>query len=86
VLPLSIRHSRALKPGTEFVVEDTPQGILLKPANPFPATTLEELEATLRKIRAAVAKRTGRTKPVTLAEMDAAITSEVLRRHARGRY
>jgi AbrB family looped-hinge helix DNA binding protein len=86
VLPRSIRDSRDLKPGTEFTVEETADGILLKPAPAFPRTTLEEVDAVLRKIRAAVKKRTGRTKPLTLAEMDAAIASEVLRRHARGRY
>jgi AbrB family looped-hinge helix DNA binding protein len=86
VLPRSIRESRHWKPGTEFTVEQTFEGILLKPVNPFPPTTLEELDETLRRIRAAVKKRTGRTTPVTLEEMDAAITSEVLSRHARGRY
>jgi hypothetical protein len=60
----------------EFLVEDTPEGVLLRPASPFPPTTLDEVVGCLKY----------KGKPVTLAEMDAAIGREVMRRHERGRY
>lgn len=77
ILPKSIRTSRAWGPGTEFTVEETSEGVLLRPARPFPATKLAEVVGSLR---------TERPKPATLAEMDAAITEEAQSRHARGRY
>jgi AbrB family looped-hinge helix DNA binding protein len=77
ILPKAIRTSRAWGPGTEFVVEETKEGILLRPAKPFPPTKVEDVFGCLK---------TNRKKPVTLAEMDAAIAKEVRARHARGRY
>jgi AbrB family looped-hinge helix DNA binding protein len=77
ILPKAIRTSRAWGPGTEFTVEETKEGILLRPAKPFPATTVDEVFGCLK---------TDRKKPVTLAEMEAAIPKEVRARHARGRY
>jgi hypothetical protein len=49
-----------------------------KPAGPrrFPKTTLDEVAGCLKY----------KGKPVTLAEMDAAIAREVLQRHKLGRY
>ncbi len=76
ILPKSIRDARKWTPGTEFTVEETRQGILLRPANPFPRTELHQLFGFLKY----------KGKPKTLAQMDAAITEEVKRRHARGRY
>jgi AbrB family looped-hinge helix DNA binding protein len=81
VLPLGIRTSRAWKPGTRFTVEETREGILLRPASDFPATTLDEVAGCLSRIRKA-----GKRKAVTLTEMDAGIAEEVARRHALGRY
>lgn len=78
VLPKEIREAHAWKPGTEFLVEDTAAGVLLRPAKPFPPTTLDEVVGC--------AKPKGRRKPITLAEMDAAIAREVKRRYDRGRY
>ena len=76
VLPKSIRASRSWGPGTEFTVEETSEGILLRPARLFPRTTLDDVMACLRY----------RGKPKTLAQMDAGIRREVLRRNDRGRY
>ena len=76
ILPKEIRTAHAWGPGTEFSIEATKDGILLRPARRFPKTTLDEVFGCL--------KYSG--KPATLAEMDAAIVREVKRRHDRGRY
>ena len=76
VLPKDIRASRAWGPGTEFEVEETGDGILLRPAAHFPDTNLEEVAGCLRSGR----------KSKTPAQMRAAIVREVMRHHGRGRY
>jgi len=76
VLPLTIRASRAWAPGTEFTVEETSDGILLRPIGPFPETDLDQVASCLRSKR----------KPKTTKQMADAIKREVSRRHDRGRY
>jgi AbrB family looped-hinge helix DNA binding protein len=76
ILPKTIRASRAWGPGTEFTVEETRDGVLLRPAGSFPATTLDQVAGCLRS----------RRKSKTPAQMGAAIRREVIRRHDRGRY
>ncbi len=76
ILPKATRESQHLKPGVEFVIEETPAGILLKPQPIFPPTTIDEVFGML--------KWDG--PPKTIKEMDAGILEEVQRRHARGRY
>ena len=76
ILPKNIRTSRAWAPGTEFVVEETGDGILLRPADRFPQADLDEVAGCLRTKR----------KSKTPAQMQSAIRREVLRRHDRGRY
>jgi AbrB family looped-hinge helix DNA binding protein len=76
ILPKSIRQRRHWRPGTRLVVEDTRDGVLLKAAPVFAATRPEEV--------AGVLAYDGPAK--TLGEMDAAISAEVRRRRARGRY
>jgi AbrB family looped-hinge helix DNA binding protein len=76
VLPLAIRKSQKWPAGTELIVEETRDGVLLRPAKLFPATTFEEVESILQF----------KGKPKTLAEMDEGIAREVKERHARGRY
>ncbi|SPE28628.1 conserved hypothetical protein [Candidatus Sulfopaludibacter sp. SbA3] len=80
VLPKSLRTSRSWGPGTEFTVEETPEGVLLRPARRFKRTTLDQVVGCLKS------KLKPNQKPATLAQMDEAITREVLRRHDRGRY
>jgi AbrB family looped-hinge helix DNA binding protein len=43
VLPSSIRAARKLKTGARFAVEDTREGILLRPLSPFPQTRIEDV-------------------------------------------
>ena len=76
ILPKGIRDSRAWGPGTEFEVEETGDGILLRPAAHFPETHLDEVAGSLRSSR--------RSK--TPAQLRSVIVREVRRRHDRGRY
>ena len=76
ILPKGIRVSRAWEPGMEFTVEETGDGVLLRPAARFPDTILDDVAGCLRSKR----------KSKTDAQMRAAIAREVTRRHARGRY
>jgi AbrB family looped-hinge helix DNA binding protein len=79
VLPLSVRRNRKWEPGTQLTVEETEDGVLLRPAKPFPPTSMDEFIAILEKNKY-------KGKPKTLAEMDEAIAIGVRDRHARGRY
>ena len=76
ILPKNIRTARAWGPGTEFTVEESGDGVLLRPAGRFPATALAEVAGCLRSKRRAK----------TPAQMGKAIVREVIRRHDRGRY
>jgi AbrB family looped-hinge helix DNA binding protein len=76
ILPKVVRDEHRWVAGTEFLVEDTPEGVLLRPSKNLPPASLDEVFGCLRY--------SGRAK--SLAEMDAAITAEVKVRHARGRY
>lgn len=76
VLPKAIRTSRAWGPGTEFTVEETGDGIVLRPADHFLETDLDQVAGCLRSKR----------KSKTVAQMDAAVRREVMGRHDRGRY
>ena len=76
ILPTAIRRRQRWDAGTKLIVEETEDGVLLRAAPLFPPTTIDEVFGS--------AKYTGPT--VTLEQMDEAITEEVARRHARGRY
>jgi len=76
ILPKNIRVSRAWGPGTEFTVEETGDGILLRPAARFPDTGLEQVAGCLRSKRGTM----------TPSKARSAIDHEVRRRHDRGRY
>jgi AbrB family looped-hinge helix DNA binding protein len=76
ILPKSIRTARAWGPGTEFTVEETGEGILLRPAGRFPAADLDQVAGCLRS----------KAKRKTSAQMHAAIEREVIRRRDCGRY
>jgi AbrB family looped-hinge helix DNA binding protein len=76
ILPKEIRTSKAWGPGTEFTVEETSEGVLLRPAGRFAETQLDEVAGCLRSKR----------KPKSLSQMNSAVAHEVNRRHDRGRY
>jgi AbrB family looped-hinge helix DNA binding protein len=76
ILPKAIREKRDWRAGTRLVVEETPQGVLLRRARVFPETRPENVRGVLRY----------EGPPKTIEEMNAGIVAEAKRRHARGRY
>ena len=76
ILPKSVRDGRSWEPGTQFAVEEVPDGVLLRPLRPFRSATFGEVFGCL--------KYTGRAK--TLRQMEKAIAKGVRARHGRGRY
>jgi AbrB family looped-hinge helix DNA binding protein len=76
ILPKAIRDQRRWEAGTELVVEDTAEGVLLKAKPVFPRTRPKDVFGS--------APYTG--PPRSIEEMNAAIAAEVKRRHARNRY
>ena len=76
VLPQNVRESRAWGPGTEFLVEATSAGILLRPAALFPESSLDMVSGCLQI----------KGKAKSLAQMKTAVTREVVRRRDIGRY
>jgi AbrB family looped-hinge helix DNA binding protein len=73
ILPSAIRQRREWGAGTRLTVEETAEGVLLKPASAFAETRLEDVFGVL--------PFSG--KPKTLEEMDAGVRAEARRRHAR---
>lgn len=73
ILPKAVRESRNWTSGTRLVVEDTPEGVLLRPAPAFRSTTLGEVFGILPVSG----------PPRTVEEMDAAVLKEAARRHGR---
>jgi AbrB family looped-hinge helix DNA binding protein len=76
ILPKAIRERKNWAAGTRLIVEESPDGVLLKAPPVFVPTRPEDVAGMLAY----------RGPPKMLEEMDAAITAEVKRRHARGRY
>ena len=72
-LPSAIRRRLAWGAGTRLVVEETIEGVLLKPAPAFAETRPEDVFGMLPQKGA----------PKTLAEMEAGVLAEARRRHAR---
>ncbi len=74
ILPKAIRQARRWGAGTRLTVEETPEGVLLKPEPVFAETRLEEVFGCLAY----------RGTPKTLEEMEAGVLAEAKRRHAGG--
>lgn len=72
-LPKAVRQQRRWEAGTRLVVEDTPEGVLLKPAPLFAATQPADVFDSLPH----------RGPPKSLRQMEAGIVAEARRRHAR---
>jgi AbrB family looped-hinge helix DNA binding protein len=73
ILPKSIRRRRRWDAGTRLIVEDTPDGVMLKAAPIFKLTRPEEVFGSLRVAG----------PPKTQEEMDAGVAAEARRRYAR---
>ena len=63
IIPKPVRDAHKWDTGTEFVIQDKGNGILLKPISPFKPTRLEDVFGYLRH----------KGKPLSLEEMDEAI-------------
>jgi AbrB family looped-hinge helix DNA binding protein len=74
IIPRSIRQARRWTIGQEFVVEETGEGVLLRPQSSLPTTRLSEVVACL--------KYPGPTK--TLEDMEDAIRRGVLEQRREG--
>jgi len=72
ILPDDIRQGRKWVAGTELLVEETPQGVLLKSTSTFAKTRPEDVFGMLPY----------KGRPKTLDEMDAGVFAEAKRRHA----
>jgi AbrB family looped-hinge helix DNA binding protein len=70
ILPKAIRDLRDWTAGTQLIVEDTPEGVLLKAAPVFAETSLEDVFGVLKHGGPAL----------SLEAMDAAVASEAKRR------
>jgi AbrB family looped-hinge helix DNA binding protein len=70
ILPKAVRDQRRWTAGTRLVVEDRPDGVLLRASPAFPATTLDAVFGSL--------KPTG--PALSLEDMEAAIMQEATRR------
>lgn len=75
-LPVEICRRWNWQSGTRLTVEDTAEGVLLRPVSPFRATRPEDVFGMLPH----------GGPPKTVDEMHRGIETEVQRRHARGRY
>jgi len=76
ILPKAIRDAKSWGAGKRLIVEETRDGVLLRPASPFAPTKPEEVFGCLK----------ARGKSLKIEDFDKAIANEVRRRHARGRY
>ncbi len=76
ILPKTIRDAHAWRSGTEFEVEDTPDGVLLRPRRSLTPTRLDDVVGSL--------KFDGPAK--SLEDMEEAIAEELEDRRGRGRY
>jgi AbrB family looped-hinge helix DNA binding protein len=75
ILPKAVRDAHDWTPGTAFLVEDTADGVLLRPVMPAPSR-LDDVVGCLH----------GKGPARTVEEMNAAIGNEVRARRDRGRY
>jgi AbrB family looped-hinge helix DNA binding protein len=75
ILPKVIREQRRWPAGTELIVENTPEGVLLKARPAFAPTRPKDVFGSL--------PYKGPAK--SIADIEAGIAAEVKRRHARNR-
>jgi AbrB family looped-hinge helix DNA binding protein len=73
ILPKAIRDRRQWTPGTELMIEERPEGVLLKPSPRVAPTRVEDVFGRLGPV----------DRALTIEEMDAAVMAEALRRHRR---
>lgn len=75
IIPKSVRDHKGWRAGDELIVEERPEGLLLRRAKPFKRTTIEEVTGSLKP------KYKG--PPRTVEEMDEAVSKYVRKRWER---
>ena len=70
IIPKAVRESRGWEPGTELIVEEHPDGVLLRSTHLFAPTRIEDIAGCLKREGA----------PKSLQEMDEAVEAEARRR------
>jgi AbrB family looped-hinge helix DNA binding protein len=73
IIPNAVRAAHGWETGQQLIVEDRGEEVVLRPAKPFPPTTIEEVYGCL--------KYDG--PPLTIEEMDEAVAHEARRRWAK---
>jgi AbrB family looped-hinge helix DNA binding protein len=73
IIPKAVRERHGWTPGMELEVQDQEGAVVLRLARPFPRTTIAETYGCLKY----------RGKPLTIADMDAAVAREARRRARR---
>ncbi len=73
VLPKAIREKRGWGPGAELIVEERPEGVLLRPAPKTGATRIEDVFGRLGPV----------DRTVSIEEMNEAVLEEARRRWLR---
>jgi AbrB family looped-hinge helix DNA binding protein len=73
ILPKSIRQRRRWDVGTRLIIEETPEGVLLRAAPIFKPTRSDDVFGSLKVAG----------PPKTLEEMDEGVAAEAKRRYAR---
>lgn len=73
ILPKAVRDRRRWDVGTRLIVEETPEGVLLKAAPLFAPTAPDEVFGRLKF----------KGRPKTLEDMNEGVLAEARRRHAR---
>ena len=73
VIPKVLRDARHWHAGTSFVVEEVPQGLLLKPVSTFAPSTLKHVMGCAGY----------RGPALSQADIDAALNADVARRYVR---
>lgn len=76
ILPKAVRDAHRWPVGTQFTVEDTAEGVLLRAVKSLAGSRLEDVAGCLRTTGA----------PRSIEEINQAIDDEVRARHDRGRY
>ncbi len=76
ILPKAVRDAKNWDAGRELIVEETDDGVLLRPARPFALVDPVSVFGCLQP-------KGNRAK---IEDFDAAIAEEMRKRHARGRY
>jgi len=73
ILPKAIRDGKGWRPGQQLVVEETRDGVLLRPASPFPPTRVEDVFGSLD----------AKGKHLTDEDIEKALRAAAKRRYAR---